>query len=313
MKARIARHLTALYPKVWRRRYQSEFEDLLAAQPSSFKNILNVARWAIYEHFRSMGEIQMDARQNSIVLMTLSGLAAVAAGINFYWTVDDTPLAVAMHSHSALLASWTAVQLGALALAVAAVLGCRLFFTLARKAFVNRQKDVIWRLAVPFFASIVLLAWLISIAMLTKAHWVPTPWDVTGEWTAPSNWPTVTTRWILGSVTFVLLVGGLCASAISMKQAVSRTEPLEQSTTWFAAPSIMLMASTLLMAMGVLSWGWFAEQYVPADFHISNGGLFSSTNFASWAATCVVMLAAAVLAMKSTRSALSLRTRQAHD
>jgi hypothetical protein len=43
-----------------------------------------------------------------------------AAGVNFYWTVEDTPLAAAMHHHSTLFTGWNLVRVGSL-LALAAV------------------------------------------------------------------------------------------------------------------------------------------------------------------------------------------------
>lgn len=306
MNPRIARCLTALYPETWRQRYQSEFESFLEAHASNMKSIVNVAAWAIYERFVSLGGIPMDARQNSITFMTLAGLAAFAAGVNFYWTVADTPLATAMHNHGALLASWTLVQLGALALVGTAILSSRVFFKMARKAFANRRRDVILRLGIPFCAAAALFAWFLSALIVMRSHWLPTPWDVAGDWTAPANWPSLSTRWILGAVSFAVMIAGLMATAISVQQAVSRTELSEHAPRSFSIPSLLLVGSVIGMTIGVLSWGWFVQQYAPTDFHVRNGGLFSSTNFASWTATSLVLLASIVLAIKSFRSALAV-------
>jgi hypothetical protein len=308
MNPRVARCLIALYPRAWRQRYRGEFEIFLDAHPSTVKAIVNVAAWAIYERFLSLGDIPMDARQTSLTLMTFSALAAFAAGVNFYWTVDDTPLAIAMHNHGALFVSWTLVQLGALTLVAAAILGGRLFFHIARGAFAGRRRDVILRLAVPFCAAAVVLGWLVSAPSLAHTHWVPTPWDVAGDWTAPANWPSLATRWFLGSVSFAVMIVGLLATAISLRQAVLRTELSKHRRSSFSIPSLLLVGSVAVMTIGVLSWGWFAERYAPTDFHLRNGGLFSSTNFVSWTATSFVLLAAAVMAVKSFRSALSAST-----
>lgn len=310
MNPRVVRYLTALYPPSWRRRYQREFEIFLQAHPSNLKNILNVARWALLERFFSLGEIPMDARQNSLTLMTFSGLAAFAAGLNFYWTVDDTPLATAIRNHGPLFASWTLVQVGALALALAALLSSRVFLNMARQAFANRRRDVLLRLAVPFFAAAVVLAWLVSVPILGHTHWVPTPWDVAGDWTAPANWPSPAARWALSSVSFALMIAGLLAAAISIRQAVLRTALSNHQRSSFSLPSLLLVASVAAMTIGLLSWGWFVQRYAPADFYARNGGLFSSANFVSWLASCVVLLAAAVMAVKSARSAFSLATEQ---
>lgn len=309
MNARAARFLTALYPQSWRQRYRSEFEAFLEAHPSNVRNIVNVAAWAVFERLRSLGDIPMDARQNSLTLMIFSGVAAFAAGVNFYWTVDDTSLAGAMHNHGALLASWTLVQLGALALVAVAMLSGDVFFKMARKAFANRRRDVILRLAIPFCAAATLFAWFLSVMIVTHGHWLPTPWDVTGDWTAPANWPPLSTRWILGSVSFAVMIGGLLATAISVRQALARTELSEHGRNSFWIPSLLLVGSVVAMTIGVLSWGWFVQQDASTDFHLRNGGLFSSTNFASWVATSLVLLAAVAMAIKSLRSALSVSTR----
>lgn len=308
MNRRVARYLTALYPQGWRQRYQSEFAALLEDHPSNMRSMVNVAAWAIYERFRSLGDMTMDARQNSLTFATFAGLAAFAAGVNFYWTVDDTPLAAAMHNHGALLSSWTLVQAGALALVMAAILSSRVFLGMAREAFANRRRDVILRLAIPFCAAAALLAWLVSVSIAIHSHWVPTPWDVAGDWSAPANWPAAGTRWVLGSVTFAVMIAGLLATAIGMRQAVSRTELSKHGRSSFSLSSLLLVGSIALMTIGVFSWGWFVQRYSPTDFHVRNGGLFSSTNFESWAASSIVLLAAIVMAIRSFRSALSVRT-----
>jgi len=68
----------------------------------------------------SLRRFKMDRRQHSLALMLYAYLGAIAAGINFYWSVDDTPLAAAMYDHSALVTSWNPVRAGSL-LALAAV------------------------------------------------------------------------------------------------------------------------------------------------------------------------------------------------
>lgn len=269
---------------------------------------MNVAVWAIYERFVSLGG-PMDARQSSLTFMTFSCLAAFAAGVNFYWTVDDTPLSVAMHNHGALFASWTLVQWGALALVTMMVLSSRVFFYMARKAFANGRRDVILPLAIPFCAAAVVLAWFLSVLMVTHSHWLPTPWDVVGDWTAPDNWPSPSTRWILGSVSFAVMIGGLLATGISVRQAISRTELSECRRSSFSIPSLLLVGSVVVMTIGVLFWGWFVQQYAPTEFHVRNGGLFSTTNCASWMVTSLVLLATVVMAIKSFRLALSVRTK----
>jgi len=304
MNARLARRLAALYPRAWRARYAEEFEVFLGAHPPGFRAVFNVVGWAMYERVSSPGEFNMDQRQRSLVLMAYAYLAAVAAGVNFYWTVADTPLATAMHGHSALFASWTLVRAGSfLALAAVAAAGLPVLAAMVRSVVATRRWDVAGRLAVPACAALVTLLWMAAAGMWAGGHWIPTPWDVTGDWTAPAGWPPLTARWMLSSVTFALLAAGLIASAISVAQAIRRSDLSKHRRLWFAAQSLALAGSVAVMALGVLAWGWFAEQHAASDFHARNGGLFSSTNFVSWGASCAVFLTATLIAVRGARAA----------
>jgi hypothetical protein len=309
MNARLVSQLVRLYPQAWRTRYAEEFQSFLETHPSNLRTILNVIGGALDERALSFRRFKMDRRQNSLAIMLYAYLGAVAAGINFYWTVDDTPLAAAMHNYSPLSTSWNLVSAGSLlALAAFAAAGIPVFLTMARTAFAAQRWDIVCRLAVPPCAVSVTAAWMVTAARLSGGHWVPTPWDVTGDWTAPHVWPPLATRWALSSVTFVLMMAGTIVTATSVRQAIRRSDLSKHRQLWFTAPSILLAGSVAVMALGVLTWGWFVQRYAASDFHARDGGLFSSTNFASWMASCIVFLASTVMAVKGARSALSLKT-----
>ena len=106
----------------------------------------------------------------------------------------------------------------------------------------------------------------------------------------------------------MLLTARLIGSAISTRQAVARSDFSKHRRMWFAAPSTLLAGSIAVMALGALAWGLFAGQYAASDFHARNGGLFSSTNFASWTASCVVFVMSTVIAVQGARSAHALET-----
>jgi hypothetical protein len=307
MNARLVCQLVSLYPQEWRTRYGEEFQSFLETHPSNLRAVLNVIGGAMHERVLSSGRFKMDRRQNSLALMLYAYLGAIVAGINFYWTVDDTPLAAAMHNYSALFTSWNLVRAGSLlALAAFAAVGIPVFLTIVRTTFAAQRWDVVCRLAVLPCAALVTLAWMVAAARLSGGHWVPAPWDVTGDWAAPHDWPPLATRWVLSSVTFVLMITGTVVSAISVRQAIRRSDLSMHRRLWFTAPSMLLAGSVAVMAIGALSWGWFVQEYAASDFHVRDGGLFSSTNFASWMASCIVFLAATVMAVKGARSALSL-------
>ncbi len=309
MNARLARRLTGLYPPAWRARYRDEFQIFLENHPSNLPTILNVIGWAIYERVLSLGEFNMDSRRKSLTFMLYAYLAAVAAGVNFYWTVDDTPLATAMHNRPALAASWNMVEAGSLlALAAVAMVGIPVLASMMRMAFAARRWDIVSRLAVAPCAALMILMWIVTGTMLAGGHWAPTPWDVGGGWIAPPGWPPLPARWALSSVTFLLMAAGLIVSAIGVQQAIARSDLSGHNPLRFASSSMLLAASVAVMALGVLTWGWFAQRYLASDFHARNGGFFGGTNFASWAASCFLFLAAALTAAIGARSALTWKS-----
>ena len=302
MNARLACWLTSLYPQVWRARYGNEFTKFLEEQPATLPAILDVMGSALLEQFRAAGDVHMDARQRTLVLMALAYLAAVAAGVNFYWTVSDTPLAAVMKSRPMLALSFRAVALGSLA-AFAAVASVALPATssIAIDAFNARRWRTLGRIAVPFASAFVVFAWLAAATIVTGRHWVATPWDVTGDWPAPAEWPPLPIRWTMGSVTFALLLCGLAASATAAIQVIRESDFSRFRDRWFRFPSVALAVSTAFMTAGVAGWGWFAQQYAAADFHSRNGGLFNSTNILSWTASVVVFAGASAMAFLSAR------------
>jgi hypothetical protein len=137
--------------------------------------------------------------------------------------------------------------------------------------------------------------------------WVPTPWDVAGDWNAPAAWPPLLVRWALSAVTFGLLVAGLVGSAISVGQAIHRTDLSRLRPFWFKATSVALAGAITVMAVGVLGWGWLAEQYEPTAF-LARYGLFSLPNLGSWLASAMLFLASAAIAVRGAHAALTSRS-----
>jgi hypothetical protein len=104
------------------------------------------------------------------------------------------------------------------------------------------------------------------------------------------------------------MVTGLVASALSFGAAVRLADLSQLRPAWFGATSLALAGSVAMMTAGIVGWGHFAEQYAGFAFHARNGGLFSSTNFASWLASFAVFLIATAVAVQGARSALTVRT-----
>ena len=150
MTTRTARLLVRLYPLPWRRRYADEFEEFLVGEKPGFRGILDVVYWAIRERINHLGEFTMTNTQRSLVWMVYACLAAILAGTNLWWTVDDTPLASAMQQHALLSACWEAVEAGSLLMAaVALASGLPALLAIVQFARSHRRWDVLMRLAFP--------------------------------------------------------------------------------------------------------------------------------------------------------------------
>jgi hypothetical protein len=306
MNARFAQWLTCLYPRAWRVRYGEEFKAFLEAEPLTPRAVLNVIGCALYGRLCSLGEFKMSKLQRSLVLVVYAYLAAIAAGVNLYMTVDDTPLVDTMSAHGALSAWWNLVAAGSLAaLAAVLALGLPALWAMLRFAWTARRRDIVARLAFPPCAVALILIWIIAVAMRTG--WAPLFWDVMGGGVA---------RWALSSVTLILVVLGLLGSAISLKQAIQRSALSEQQLTLFGRvlsirplqlakiPTLILAGSIVMMAAGVAGWGLLADQYAPSAFHARDGGFFGTPNIVSWMGSLLLFIVSAVTVLRGARWAM---------
>jgi hypothetical protein len=295
MTPRMRRGLIALYPRWWRARYQEEFGAFLDREPFVARTVLNIVCWACYERIRSTTEHVMTTPRRGLVLLLYAYLAAITAGVNLFWTVDDTPLIGIMQAHRSLRVLWQLLAWGAFIAFGAIMAGAiPILFGMVRSAVTNRRYDVLRRLAFPPGALAALVIWIGVVVRWT--HWAPTPWDITGDWHAPEQWPSLHMRWILGGITGVLLVVGVIGSAIALKQAIERGEP---SPSRFVRRVLLVLAGSIVcMAASVTGWGLLTEVYASAVFHARAGGLFGSTTISSWAVSCALFAGAAIAALR---------------
>src|SRR5204863_144941 len=194
----------------------------LIQEKAGFREVADVMCCAFREHLFLLGQSRMNNLQRSVIWMAYSCLAAILAGINLWWTVDDTPLVHAMQEHNLLSACWGAVEAGSLMMLIAALAaGLPTLFAILQFVRAHRRHDVLIRLALPPCIAAVLVTWATVIGI--KLHWLPTPWDVTGDWIAPSFWPSLPLRWELSTITLMLLVVTVLGTAISVRGAINRS------------------------------------------------------------------------------------------
>ena len=309
MTTRTAQLLVRLYPPPWRRRYEKEFEEFLVGEKPRLRGILDVVCWAVRERINHLGEFTMNGLQRSLVWMVYACLAAMLAGGNLWWTVDDTQLALAMQQHALLSACWEAVEAGSLLMAAAALAsGLPAFLAIVQFARSHRRWDVLMRLAFPPAIGAVLLSWTIVAGI--ELHWLPTPWDVTGDWTAPASWPPLPMRWALSAITAALLAIAIFGTAVAVKGAIQRMPraELELASPWRTASinlarvtrvaAVALTAAMVVMLAGVTEWGLLSQRYDSTTFYSRAGGFFGVPLAVSWAGSVALFLVAAVTAWR---------------
>jgi hypothetical protein len=300
--------VTRLYPGVWRRRYGPEFEIFLMDGRFGIDDVFNIVLGAIRQHFQHPEQNPMRETHDmsgfrwSIVLTAYAWFAALAAGINFQATVDDTPLVPGLQPHNWLSFSWTIVKIGSV-LALAGVLATAIPVSLSvlRYAYTNRRRDIFKRLAVPPLAGALVIVWVAATA-LWNGHWAALPWAITGDWAVPAGWPSLATRWFLGSVTTVLIVLGALVSAVSIRETLQLADIPERRLSVLRFPMAVVTAAMVVMSAGIAAWGIAAHMREPVVFQ-SHQGIFGSTMSMSWGVSLILFSCASIMSIVAARSA----------
>ena len=297
MTPRLARRLTSLYPRPWRARYADEFAALLETHSPTPSVIVNIIWCACREHAHRGFEATMTPARRLTLLM-YACLAAMLAGVNLYWTIDDTSIIPAMRTHAPMAASWAVVAFGSgAALLVAAAAAAPIVRAMLLSAASRRRYDHIARLVIPFCAAAVLIGWMSIV--IARTHWAPMPWDIAIGAGVPSNWPSLTARWILGSVTTILIAIGLVGSAVALRQAIEGAAPADSS--YLRVTLGGLAAILVAMAIAALGWGVLAERYAPVAFRSTADGIYGSSIAVSWSFSLALFLVAAATAVAGVR------------
>lgn len=247
--------------------------------------------------------------QRALALMVYALAAAAVAAINLVWTVDDTPLMAAMHDHTVLFALWRIGGWGAfLAFAAAAATGIPVLSATVAHAWASRRWDILLRLAAAPLAAMLVVAWLGAAFTWSGRQWIALPWDIAGDWPTPAAWPAADTRWLLGGVTSALFVAAVVGSAVSVAQAIVRSDLPPRLMGLPKRGAVASAGAIVLMSVGVAGWGAFANAYASGTFHSRLGGALGSTILVSWLASMTLLLAAMALAIRAAHGACSTAT-----
>jgi hypothetical protein len=316
MNHRVAHLLICLYPRHWRERYGAEFQAFLEMGPSDFRNSANVVRSALCEHLFPIRGLKMTRLPRSLGSILCAYLAVIAAGLNFYETIDDSSLASAMRLHVWLSTAWNVVALGSVVALIGAIaMALPLMVGALRFALREKRRDILTRLLVLPAAAGILAAWVAGVSFHSGGHWAPAPWAIVGDWTASTDWPSLHVRWVLGSFTAVLAIALLTGSSISVFQAIQRTRFEEMRFSvlnrlvvlhplrFARVPGIVTTAAIVAMTAGVLSWGFIANLRTAAAFH-GYFGPMHTTAFASWIGSACVFAASSAIVLRTSSSLL---------
>lgn len=297
MTRRIARHLASLYPHTWRNRYGDEFAVFLEGEAATVSTVINVIACACREHVRHAFEFTMTPARR-VTLLMYACLAAMTAVVNLYWTIDDTPILDTMRAHGVIESSWAVIAYGSgAALVIAAAIAAPIVRNVRAGKVSSRRCGIIARLVVPFGLLALLVLWMSIV--VARTHWAPMPWDITGDWRAPAEWPSTSARAVLGGVTSLLIVVGLGGSAIALRQAIERA--VLSDSVYLHIVLGMLATTLVITAAAALGWGLLADFYAPEVFHSRAGGIFGGSMAVSWIVSLTLFVGASVVAVNGVR------------
>lgn len=258
----------------------------------------------------------MNRLPRSFAAILCAYVAVIAAGLNFYATIDDSPLATETRTTLALSGAWNLVALGSVvALAGAIGMMAPLAVGALRFALSQKRNDILIRMMVAPSLACALAAWVMGTFLVLGSHWAPAPWAITGDWTASADWPSLPMRWILGSITAALSIVLMISSFVCVYQAIQRThfdeiefKFLRRSIAihplrFARIPGIVTGGAILVMTLGILIWGLTAIVQASAGFYQYFGPLHT-TAFVSWIASLGVFAVSSVVAIRAAPSLL---------
>ena len=234
--------LLALYPEMWRNRYQDEFAALLEQCPASPRMVIDVLTGAIDAQLnldRVLGQqltVLFHLRRSIFSIVGACILFLVGVWI-FNGTVDDSPFATAMSTHQELAVLWVIMEIGGgLAAAVLLISGVPIGVDVF-KGIVNKQRRNLWLVLSPMFSVISLSLYIVIVTRLID--------PVTSA----------TVRLMISTGFWVFFWGSIVITALCLCSAIRRSDIRERA---FRFSLMVNRATTLVMgSMVVAAVLWF--------------------------------------------------------
>jgi hypothetical protein len=168
MSARLARLALALYPLAYRRRYGEEIEGLVEDQGASPRAVVDLLRGAARAHLRPepglARVLDPDDRVKLGVSTVLLGWVIFAvAGLALYKTTEGSPFSGAADAHGLLGTAHLAIQILAVGVTAAVVLGAAPLVLAALRQGRDRRESILAAGCVGVFG-------LATAALVVVAH-----------------------------------------------------------------------------------------------------------------------------------------------
>jgi hypothetical protein len=292
--------LIRLYPRVWRERYEDEFEALLEECLHSPLDVLDIFLGALdarlelpYEtNWRLMNMV--NKLRTTVLFVFAAFIAFIVAGFSLTGLMDDSQLAPLTKANPALSASYTMIEVGSVVGLLAIVIGgAPLAWTIIRRAFTSQRRDL-GLLFVPLISFLALVIYFLTMVFLAF------------NTTSLSQPITYTGHALMWGLIAIFVVGAI-ASAAAVWKLISSTD-VEQDTIallgksakiklyeFAFTPAVVAAFSMLVMFLATVTWGWLSYSLRP-DLFTGNMGVLMTSTRGSFAFTLITMTVAVVAA-----------------
>lgn len=294
---RLVHGLLRLYPAGWRERYADEFAAVLTAAMADgsgrrrWRIAADAAAGAADAHLHPTGSkpaARPDRIRDSACVAFCAFALFCLAGAGFQKMSEDPAFTAAAHAHADIGASYGVVLYGAIAAALAVILGSLpVLLAILRQAVAGRG-DLRRRLLVPPVAGIAWLGLIFAIKRLDHAG-------------AHST---------VNIAAFILVaVSAHAVAAVSAAALVSASRradlaPAIKRAAWM--PMTALSAAMVAVTVADLRWGLS----LPTRLYHSGNGLLATSLPATWISTLAVMAASTAVAVAATIRAVRLARSQ---
>lgn len=289
---RVARTIVGLYPLAWRRRYAEEMLALLQERPPGVRDVADLLVGAARAHLRPSAGLSErvapgERMRDTVTAVALCWGVVVLAGAGFAKETEDPVFQMAANAHRELAVLRDSIMVVAAVGALIVLLaGAPLLWWVVHRAWCERRRDLLWRLAVA-------PASLLAFAAVTGGLlW----WFNGRQGTAAPH----TGVRLLSVVWLALGIATGLACAHAPRLVLLRVDAPEALLRRAVVASGALTACMAVLALATAAYGLALAAQSPGAASQSGGPLWPTT-LAAIAASALGMAVAVALAALSCR------------